>query len=229
MMKILACPAVFDNMNMACVKMKNMSIYEKLFALQTAYNAHTNITRLSTREDFYLKHIEDSLALLPFLEHRQAQPPLDTGRSRDVRLFDLGTGAGYPGLPLAIERPDLQVTLNDATLKKVKYVQSVIDALALPNTAAVWGRAEELGGQKEYRERYDFVTARAVAEIKELCRLAAALLRPGGQALFMKAKNVETEISAARRAAAKSGLSLLDVSKYKLADMDRAVVVYVKQ
>jgi 16S rRNA (guanine527-N7)-methyltransferase len=209
--------------------MKIMSVYEKLFALQTAYNTHTNITRISAREDFYLKHIKDSLALLPFLGLRQAQPPLVTEQGRSVRLFDIGTGAGYPGIPLAIERPELQVTLNDATLKKVKYLQSVVDTLPLPNATAVWGRAEELGGQKEYRARYDFVTARAVAEIKELVRLAAPLLRPGGRALFMKAKNVETEISAAKRAAAKNGLSLLDVSKHKLADMDRAIVVYVKQ
>jgi 16S rRNA (guanine527-N7)-methyltransferase len=195
-------------------------IYEKLFALQTAYNAHTNITRISSREDFYLKHIEDSLALLPFLEK-------DSGRV--TRLFDLGTGAGYPGLPLAIERPGLRVTLNDATLKKIKYVQSVIAALPLLNAAAVWGRAEKLSQQKEHKGQYDLVTARAVAELKELVQFAAPFLRTGGRALFLKAKNVETEISAAKRAAAKCGLSLLDVVKYKLADMDRAIIIYVKQ
>jgi 16S rRNA (guanine527-N7)-methyltransferase len=199
-----------------------MSVYEKLFALQTAYNAHTNITRISSREDFYLKHIEDSLALLPIID-------ADIERSRSIRLFDLGAGAGYPGLPLAIERPELRVTLNDATLKKIKYVQSVIDALPLPNAAAVWGRAEILSQQKEHKGQYDFVTARAVAELQELVQFAAPFLRAGGRALFMKAKNVETEISAAKRAAAKCGLSLLDVTKYKLAEMDRAIVVYVKQ
>ncbi|GBR73407.1 16S rRNA methyltransferase RsmG [Candidatus Termititenax aidoneus] len=195
-----------------------MTVYEKLFALQTAYNAHTNITRISSREDFYLKHIEDSLALLPIIDN-----------ARTARLFDLGAGAGYPGIPLAIERPELQVTLNDATLKKIKYVQSVIDALPLPNAAAVWGRAEKLSQQKEHKGRYDFVAARAVAGIEELIQFAAPFLRTGGKALFMKAKNVETEISTAKRAAAKNGLSLLDVAKYKLAEMDRAIIIYVKQ
>jgi 16S rRNA (guanine527-N7)-methyltransferase len=199
-----------------------MSVYEKLFALQTAYNAHTNITRISSREDFYLKHIKDSLALLPIID-------ADTERSRSIRLIDIGAGAGYPGIPLAIERPELRVTLNDATLKKIKYVQSVIDAVPLPNATAVWGRAENLNQQKEYKGQYDFVTARAVAELQELVQFAAPFLRTGGRALFMKAKNVETEISAAKRAAAKCGLSLLDVVKYKLAKMDRAIVVYIKQ
>ncbi|GBR77100.1 16S rRNA methyltransferase RsmG [Candidatus Termititenax persephonae] len=198
--------------------------YEKLFALQTAYNAHTNITRISSREDFYVKHIEDSLALLPFLE-------TDSGAGAGAKfcLFDLGTGAGYPGLPLAIERPGLRVTLNDATLKKIKYVQSVLDALPLPNTEAVWARAEKLGQQREYRGRYDFVAARAVAEIKELLQLSAPFLRLGGRVLLMKAKNVDAEISAAKRTAARNELSLLDVVKYKLANMDRAIVVYTKQ
>jgi 16S rRNA (guanine527-N7)-methyltransferase len=208
--------------NRAHVKIKSMSVYEKLFALQTAYNAHINITRISSREDFYLKHIEDSLALLPIID-------ADSERSRSIRLIDIGAGAGYPGIPLAIERPELRVTLNDATLKKIKYVQSVIDALPLPNAAAVWGRAENLNQQKEHKGQYDFVTARAVAELQELVQFAAPFLRTGGRALFLKAKNVETEISTAKRAAAKCGLSLLDVTKYKLAEMDRAIVVYVKQ
>ncbi|MDR1998048.1 MAG: 16S rRNA (guanine(527)-N(7))-methyltransferase RsmG [Candidatus Margulisbacteria bacterium] len=212
-----------------------MSIYEKLFALQTAYNAHTNITRISSSADFYLKHIEDSLALLPFIDARcisaqsaEAARP-DTERGRSVRLIDLGTGAGYPGLPLAIERPDWQVTLNDATQKKIRYVQSVIDGLPLPNAAAVWGRAEMLGRQKEFGGRYDFVTARAVAKIDVLIQLAAPFLRKGGQALFMKAKAVDMEIRAAKRAAARHAMSLADVHKYKIAEMARALVIYEKE
>lgn len=202
--------------------MKNKNIYEKLYALQSAYNAHTNITRISSKEDFYLKHIEDSLALLPFVGGTEA------GASRVSRLIDIGTGAGYPGVPLAVECPRLQVVLNDSTLKKIKYAQSVIDALPLPNAGAVWARAEKLSAQKEHRAQYDFVTARAVAETKELIPLAAPFLRAGGRALFMKAKNVETEISSAERAAQKSRMRLKEIYKYKLADMDRAIAVYEK-
>ena len=205
--------------------MKNQNIYEKLYALQSAYNAHTNITRISSREDFYLKHIEDSLALLPFVE-ADASRDLSV---RAVRVIDIGTGAGYPGLPLAIEQPQLQVTLNDATLKKIKYVQSVVEELALPNAKTIWARAEDLSKQKEYKEKYDFVTARAVAEIRELIPLAAPLLKPGGKMLFMKAKNVEAEIAAAKRIAQKEKLKLKEIHKYKLADMDRAIVVYEKE
>lgn len=205
-------------------------IYEKLYALQTAYNAHTNITRIASKEDYYLKHIEDSLALLPFLD---LSPVHVEGRAtvsgeRDVRLIDIGTGGGYPGIPLAIERPDLQITLNDATQKKVKYLQSVIDELPLPNARAVWERAEKLNRQKEHQGQYALATARAVAELKELLPLAAPFLRVGGRALFMKAKNIEAEIKSAEPAARKNKMVLLQVRKYRLADMDRAIVVYEK-
>ena len=197
--------------------MQNKELYEKLYELQTACNAHTNITRITSREDFYLKHIEDSLALLPFIAKTGA------------RLIDIGTGAGYPGIPLAAERPDLQVTLNDATLKKVKYLQAVVTELPLPNARAVWERAEKLSGQKEYKGQYDFVTVRAVADIQELIQLSAPFLRTGGKALFMKAKNTETEIAAAGRTAQKNKMVLAEVHKYRLAEMDRAIVVYVKK
>ena len=195
--------------------MKNLETYEKLFELQTAYNQHTNITRISTKEDFYIKHIEDSLALLPFVERG--------------RLVDIGTGGGYPGIPLAIERPELLVTLNDATQKKVKYLQSVIAELPLLNARAVWERAEKLNKQKEHYEQYDVVTARAVAEIQELIQLAAPFLRKGGRALLMKAKNVEAEIAAAEKTAKKNRMALEKVHKYRLAEMDRAIVIYKKK
>ncbi|GBR77484.1 16S rRNA methyltransferase GidB [Candidatus Termititenax dinenymphae] len=205
---------------------KTAQLYEKLYAMQTAYNTHTNITRLSSRDDFYLKHIDDSLALLPFVDAgRDAMHCVSTG----VRLIDLGTGAGYPGIPLAIERPDLHVVLNDATQKKIRYLDSVITELPLSNASAVWSRAEVLNRHYEHHEQYDFVTARAVASLKDLLILASPFLHSGGQAIFMKAKNVEAEISAAKRTAAKNNLSLLDVHKYKLADMDRAIVVYGKE
>jgi len=191
------------------------SLYEKLYELQTAYNAHTNITRIASKEDYYLKHIEDSLALLPFI---------DKGR-----LVDIGTGGGYPGIPLALEQPELQVTLNDATQKKVKYLQSVITELPLPNARAVWERAEKLNQQKDHHAQYDFVTARAVAEIQELIQVTAPFLKTGGKALFMKAKNVEAEIAVAENIAKKNKMSLEKIHKYKLAEMDRAIVVYIKK
>jgi len=191
------------------------NLYEKLYELQTAYNAHTNITRIASKEDYCVKHIEDSLALLPFV---------DKGR-----LIDIGTGGGYPGIPLAIELPELHATLNDSTQKKVKYLQSVITELPLPNARAVWERAEKLNKQKDHHAQYDFVTARAVAEVQELIQLAAPFLKTGGKALFMKAKNIEAEIATAEKIAKKNKMSLEKIHKYKLADMDRAIVVYIKK
>lgn len=197
-------------------QLKNKAIYEHLYVLQEAYNAHTNITRINSLEDYYLKHIMDSLALTKIL-------PAGPGK-----LIDVGSGAGYPGLPIAIERPDIEVTLNDSVQKKTKYLLSVAEELQLKNIQVLTGRAEDIGQDKKYREQFDYATARAVAEINVLLELLAPLIRVGGKIFLMKAKDIEAEIYSAKKAEKILNLRLQSIEKYALADLDRSIIVYEK-
>jgi 16S rRNA (guanine527-N7)-methyltransferase len=120
-------------------------------------------------------------------------------------LIDVGTGAGFPGMVLAIARPRLGVTLLDATRKKVTFLEHVIEELKLENVTAMHGRAEELGQNFVYRGRYDIATARAVSSLPALLELVMPLLKVRGIGLFPKGAEIETELQEARTAAKELG------------------------
>ncbi len=119
-------------------------------------------------------------------------------------MADVGTGAGFPGIPLAILRPDIRVTLMDSLAKRVEFLESVVRALGL-NARAVHIRAEEAGHMAEYRDAFDVVVSRAVAPMNVLCEFCLPLVRPGGQLLAMKGPGLEDELAEAQRALAELG------------------------
>lgn len=182
---------------------------------------------LRANRDFNLTAIEgeDGAARLHFLDSAALLTVAEIGGE----VIDVGTGGGLPGVALKIARPELDVTLLDATEKKVAFLDKVTDELGIP-CRCVCGRAEELGSEPEYRERYDVALSRAVARLSSLCELCMPFVKVGGRFLAMKAGDCATEIEEAGPAIEKLGGRLADVGEYVIpgTDIARRVAVIEK-
>ena len=146
------------------------------------WNARINLTAITEDTEIIIKHFVDSLTILPFLREGGGNT-----------LIDVGTGAGFPGMPVAICLPELSVTLVDSLEKRVRFLHKAVEKVGLPNVQCVHARAEELGRRPEYREAYDFATARAVASMPVLLEYCLPLVRTGGCFIAMKGANAEGE------------------------------------
>jgi 16S rRNA (guanine527-N7)-methyltransferase len=178
-------------------------------------NAAINLTAAKTIEELRTRHLEDSLQLLALPEVQEAKTALD-----------LGTGGGLPGIPLAIARPELRVTLVDATQKKVRAVQEFIEQLGLTNAVAVAGRAEEMAHEVAWRQRFDLVVARAFAPLPSLLEYAAPFCRMGGHLVAFQGPDVLASVASAKGAMKTLGVRLDRILPYDLADHRFHLVVF---
>lgn len=153
-----------------------------------AWNAHTNLTAICDAESVRVKHFLDSFSCL--LAWRD-QPP--------ASLIDIGTGAGFPGIPLKILYPAMRLTLVDSVGKKVDFCRHIVQILGLEKVDLLQGRAEELGQNPDYRERYDWAVARAVANLNVLVEYLLPLVRIGGAILAQKGESGPAEAHSAER------------------------------
>ena len=160
---------------------------DRLFDLLCEVNAHTNLTRITTRSEFEIKHVADSLAIVKILPEMAEKP---------WRVADVGCGAGFPSLVLGAAFPQLEVTAIDSTHKKVAFVAEAAQKLGLANLTAVAGRAVELSRKPEFQERFDFVTARAVAAVAKLFPECRRMIAPGGRMVFYKTPQQAAELDA---------------------------------
>jgi 16S rRNA (guanine527-N7)-methyltransferase len=158
-----------------------------------------NLTAIREPEEIERRLFLDAIAIIPQIDRLINAGCNRAGRS--LRLVDVGAGAGFPGLVLKIVRPSLDVTLVDATAKKVAFVNEVITALELKRVRAVQGRAEELGHEGAYSARFDLATARAVASLPVLLEYVVPFLTVGGTALLPKGLEIAEELRRGRRAA----------------------------
>lgn len=163
------------------------------------------LTGEQTSQAILEKQVYDSLYPLKFINLK-----------RSKKLIDLGTGAGLPGIPIKIIRPDLIVTLLDSNRKKALFLKETIDVLRLKEVYVVNRRAEEIGQELEHREKYSYVISRAVAKMSVLAELALPLLKSGGEALLYKGPGGEEELANAEQAIATCGGVLKNVENYKL-------------
>ena len=167
--------------------------YEEL----VAWNARFNLTAITDYRQVQIQHFLDSLSCLLAKEAWVPRPDRPPG---PLALADVGSGAGFPGLPLKIVRPRLRLTLIEARRKKVEFLEHMIRLLGLKDVTVLHGRAEEIGQKPRYREYYDLVTARAVAELPVLAEYMLPLCRLGGFCIAQKGHDAWQEVMAAERA-----------------------------
>lgn len=187
----------------------DLSIIEKLEIFSSSLvekNKVMNLTGITQPREIATLHLLDSLSLLPLAA-------LD-----GASIVDVGTGAGFPGVPLAIALPNSRVTLLDSLNKRVDFLREAGQQLGLTNAEYVHGRAEEFAA--DHRESYDFAVSRAVASLPMLCELCLPLVKVGGQFLAMKSSHTEEEIAAARSAISKLGGQITAVKDYTIPTTD---------
>ena len=184
--------------------------FEQYYDRLIEKNKVMNLTAITEREDVILKHFIDSLALARYVKLWE----------KEYKIIDVGTGAGFPGIPLKIAFPNLQVTLFDSLNKRIKFLQEMIDTLKLKEITAVHGRAEEGARDKNMREKYDFSVSRAVANMAVLSEYCIPFVKVGGYFIPYKTGTVEEEITQGKKAIQILGGKIEKIEKLMLPDSD---------
>ncbi len=191
--------------------------FQMYMELLAEWNEKINLTAITEPHEVTVKHFLDSILLLKYL-------PFSNG----AKLIDVGTGAGFPGLPLKIMRPELQLTLLDGLNKRLIFLQDVLDKLNL-SALLVHARAEEGGRQLPYREKYDFATARAVAPLNLLCEYCLPFLKMGGVFAAMKGPQAEKEVEDAKTAMKLLGCELKSTEEFALPGGDGRSLILIQR
>lgn len=193
--------------------------FNRYYELLVKKNEVMNLTAITDYHEVCLKHFADSISLSQYYD-----------MSFVDSLIDVGTGAGFPGIPLKILFPNLNVTLLDSLNKRLLFLEDVIDELELDNIKTVHSRAEEAGRMKNLRENYDLCVSRAVANLSTLSEYCLPLVKVGGNFISYKAGEVEDEINSAKHAIKKLGGKFKRVEEFSLPDSDisRSFVIIEK-
>ena len=201
-------------------EMLNDGRAEKLYRLteiMLEVNEKMNLTAITDIDGIILKHYADSLTVSKYIPN-------------GARMIDVGCGAGFPTLPLAIFREDVEITALDGTAKRIKYVEETAIALGLTNVKAVAARAEELGRDSAYREKFDIATARAVAALPVLSELCLPFVKKNGSFVAMKAARGSEELSLAKNSISILGGtidSFIELDLVSDAEPERRIIINV--
>ena len=180
------------------------------------WNEKINVTAITDEKEFLEKHFIDSLTINRYLKG-------------DKKLIDIGTGAGFPGIPLKIANPNLEVTLIDSVNKKLNVIREVSKEIELDKLEIIHTRAEDLANKPEYREQYDFATTRAVSNLSTIAEYMLPFVKVGGKAICMKGPNYEEELEQAKKAISVLGGKIESVEKLKLSDENERNIVIISK
>lgn len=203
---------------------ENIRAFSEYARLLKEWNEKMNLTNITDDKGIAIRHFIDSLTLVSHLEEETAKKG-----NKHLSLIDVGTGAGFPGIPLKVAMPSLEVTLLDSLRKRVGFLDAVCAALELKGITTVHARAEDAGLSKQYREKFDVATARAVASLPVLCEYCLPFVKVGG--IFLAMKGIaEEEIETAKKAIVTLGGTLETLHHFTLpgTDMNRSIIVIRK-
>lgn len=191
--------------------------FYKYMNLLIEWNEKMNLTAITEPKEIILKHFIDSITILKYIDDNS-------------KLVDVGTGAGFPGVPLSIMNPTLKITLVDSLNKRLIFLQEVVKELNLKNIEIVHARAEEFGQNKNYREKFDIATSRAVSNLATLSEYLVPLVKIGGKIISMKASNAKEEINDAQKAIEVLGGKIEKIEEFDLpeSDIGRTIIIIDK-
>lgn len=197
--------------------MKQINQFFEYMDLLLEENKNVNLTAITEPKEVITKHFIDSLTILKYCKEKD-------------KVIDVGTGAGFPGIPLNLATKDLNITLVDSLNKRVHFLEKVIQKLELNNINAVHARAEDIAKQKEYREHFDIATSRAVASLNILLEYLLPFVKLGGKCICMKGSNIEEEIKESRKALEILGGKIEKIEEITLpnTDMKRNIIIVKK-
>lgn len=197
---------------------EQLNKFYKYMEMLITWNEKINLTAIIEPHEIILKHFIDSLTLDKYLKNNE-------------NLVDVGTGAGFPGIPISIVRKDIKITLVDSLNKRLNFLNEVIKELKLENVETVHSRAEDLGQDIKYREKFDISTSRAVANLSTLSEYLIPLVKINGQAICMKAGDAQEEIKNAQNAIKTLGGQVNKIEEFCLPDSDinRTIIIIEKK
>ena len=200
------------------------------YDLLVEWNSFMNLTAITDFNDVLKKHFIDSLSFVKANNYIKKHSQYDFLYQK-ISIIDIGTGAGFPGIPLKIAFPNLKVTLLDSLNKRVQFLNTVIDKLGLTDIVAAHGRAEDFARNKDYREKYDIAVSRAVANMSTLSEYCIPFVKQSGFFIPFKSEKLPEELSNAQHALDVLGCQLIDQVEFDLpnSDLHRNLVIIQKE